>query len=198
MQEHHVTEYQDGIQLVQKKIPAKPLPIDPLKKLRLTIDYFYGPGTSKVMPSRGVEFEFSKATGRVRRARFGGELLCTFLPNGGIAFSIAGARMLSKSKKFRESCVTVSDDARPFVAAGRSVFCKHVVNVGKNIVPTLDVGILGIGGEVIAVGKAVLSSRMIEQFKRGVSVKVRIGIASHGLRQQTNEKNAATNGGIDG
>jgi uncharacterized protein with predicted RNA binding PUA domain len=60
---------------------------------------------------------------------------------------------------------------------GRSVFCKHVVWCGKNVRVSSDTPIL-FGNQVIAVGKAILSSEMISDFKRGVAIKVRDSLKS--------------------
>ena len=77
-----------------------------------------------------------------------------------------------KSKSFRENCVKISEDAASFVKEGRSVFCKHVIWCGKNIRISGETPVL-FNGEVIAVGKAVLSSEMISDFDRGVAIKTR-------------------------
>ena len=60
---------------------------------------------------------------------------------------------------------------------GRSVFCKHVIFCGKNVRVGSDTPII-FGNQVIAVGKAILSSEMISDFKRGVAVKVRDSLKS--------------------
>ncbi|MFB5614950.1 MAG: PUA domain-containing protein, partial [Candidatus Nitrosomaritimum yanchengensis] len=69
-------------------------------------------------------------------------------------------------------------DAAPFVEEGRSVFCKHVVSMGKNIRISSDTPIL-FKDNVIAVGRAALSSEMINDFERGVAIKVRDSLKSH-------------------
>ena len=38
-----------------------------------------------------------------------------------------------KNKTFKENCVEINKDAKPFVQEGRSVFCSHVVKCGKNV-----------------------------------------------------------------
>ncbi len=87
------------------------------------------------------------------------------------------AQLLIKSKKFKENCLEINADAAPFVEEGRSVFCKHVVWSGKNIRISSDTPIL-YKDRVIAVGRATLSSEMINDFERGVAVKVRDSLKS--------------------
>jgi conserved protein with predicted RNA binding PUA domain len=67
----------------------------------------------------------------------------------------------------------------PFVSEGRSLFCKHVKWCGSNIKVGSDVAIIdGSSGDsrVIAVGIAMLSSKLMKEYRRGVAVKVRQGI----------------------
>ncbi|MGH9878017.1 MAG: PUA domain-containing protein, partial [Nitrososphaerales archaeon] len=90
-----------------------------------------------------------------------------------LALTIFGAKLLLQSPKFKENCVTVNNDVSEFISNGKSVFCKHVVNCGNNVRVGSDVAVLDQDGNVIAVGKAVLSTKMIREFKRGVAVKVR-------------------------
>jgi uncharacterized protein with predicted RNA binding PUA domain len=63
------------------------------------------------------------------------------------------------------------------VEDGRSVFCNHVVWCGKNILISSEVPVL-FNSKVIAVGRAVLSSEMIQSQDRGVAVKIRDSLKS--------------------
>ncbi|MDQ4066171.1 MAG: hypothetical protein M3114_01130, partial [Thermoproteota archaeon] len=78
-------------------------------------------------------------------------------------------------------------EAIPFVSEGRSLFCKHVKWCGSNIKVGSDVAVIdgnssGDGNDdsssrrVVAVGIAMLSSRLLKQYRKGVAVKVRQGI----------------------
>lgn len=107
------------------------------------------------------------------------KLLFTLRIDGGLAITPYFAQVLLKSKKFRENCLEVDEDSKPFVENGSSVFCKHVVWCGKNILIGADVPVL-YKDTVIAVGRAVLSSRMIKSLKRGVAVKIRDSLKSLG------------------
>jgi uncharacterized protein with predicted RNA binding PUA domain len=94
-----------------------------------------------------------------------------------LAISIPFAQMLLQHKAFRENCIEINKDAAPFVQEGRSVFCKHVIWSGKNVRVASDTPIL-FENQVIAVGRSVLSSEMISNFKRGVAIKVRDSLKS--------------------
>ena len=87
------------------------------------------------------------------------------------------AQLLLKSKKFKENCIEINKDAAPFVSEGRSVFCKHVTWCGKNIQIASDTPVI-YQNRVIAVGKAVLSTKMISDLERGVAIKIRDSLKS--------------------
>ena len=150
--------------------------MDPVLKLKHTIDALFGVGISRHLPKQ-TEFFFSKRTGRIREVYHKQKLLCTLRIDGGLAISPYFAQILTKSKKFRENCVEVDNDSKPFVEDGRSVFCGHVVWCGKNIRIQGEVPVL-YRNKVIAVGKAILSSKMMRRQTIGVAVKVRDSLKS--------------------
>ena len=120
---------------------------------------------------------FSRKTGRIRTVSHEGKLLCTLRIDGGLAISPYFAQILLKSKTFKENCIEINQDAAPFVMEGKSVFCKHVVWCGNKVRISADTPVL-FKDRVIAVGKAVLSQKMISDFNRGVAVKVRDSLKS--------------------
>lgn len=151
--------------------------MDQTLKLKHTLDALFGNGVSKYLP-KNIEIVFSRKTGRIKTVSENGKLLCTLRIDGGLAISPYFAQILLKSKKFKENCLEVNQDAAPFVQDGKSVFCKHVVWCGKNIRIASDTPVL-YKNKVIAVGKAVLSSEMISDFNRGMAVRVRDSLKSH-------------------
>ena len=150
--------------------------MDPVLKLKHTIDALFGVGVSRHLPKQ-IEFFFSKRTGRIREVYHKQKLLCTLRIDGGLAISPYFAQILMKSKKFRENCVEIDKESKPFVEDGRSVFCGHIVSCGKNIRIQNDVPVL-YRNKVIAVGKAILSSKMISGQTIGVAIKVRNSLKS--------------------
>ena len=152
--------------------------MDSILKLKYTLDALFGIGISRHLPKE-IRITYSKRTGRIQHVFQNDKLLCTLRIDGGLAITSYFAQILLKSKKFRENCLEVDEDSKPFVENGSSVFCKHVMWCGKNILIGADVPIL-YKDTVIAVGRAVLSSRMIKSLKRGVAVKVRDTLKSPG------------------
>ncbi len=150
--------------------------MDHFVKLQQSLDALFGTGSSKYLP-KDIDIILSRKTGRIRTVSHKGKLLCTLRINGSLAISIDFAQTLLQSKTFRENCIEINKDAAPFVQEGRSVFCKHVVWCGKNVRVAADTPIL-FENRVIAVGRAILSSEMISDFKRGVAIKVRDSLKS--------------------
>ena len=118
-----------------------------------------------------------KKNGRIRSVFYDEKLLCTLRIDGGLAITPYFAQMLLKNKKFKENCLEIDSDSKPFVEEGRSVFCNHVVWCGKNIRISSDVPVL-FKSKVIAVGRAVLSSEMIQSQTRGVAIRIRDSLKS--------------------
>jgi uncharacterized protein with predicted RNA binding PUA domain len=157
-----------------------PLPIDAREKVCRHVDAIFGAGVSHALPTADMQFNFSKRTGRIKNFSIGGRLAVTLRTDGGLALTTAGAQyLLENSKQFRKNCVEPMREALPFVSEGRSLFCKHVKWCGSNIKVGSDVAIIdGSSGDsrVIAVGIAMLSSKLMKEYRRGVAVKVRQGI----------------------
>ena len=150
--------------------------MDSVLKIKHTLDALFGIGISKYLP-KDIQFSYSKRTGRIQHVYQNEFRLCTLRTDGGLAITPYFAKILMKSKKFRENCVEVDDDSKPFIENGNSVFSKHVIWCGKNILIGSDVPVLH-RNNVIAVGKAMLSSKMMKSLKKGVAVKIRDSLKS--------------------
>lgn len=146
------------------------------RRLSVIVDYLFGKGVSKALPSEGFRLYFSRRSGRVKLIYHEGKLFATVKPNGAMALSLYGASILAKSPAFKQNCVQVSDDVAEFVRSGRSVFCKFVKWAGKNIHPKGEVAIVNSEGKILGVGMAVLNGKVMRQFRAGVAVKVRKGL----------------------
>jgi predicted RNA-binding protein (TIGR00451 family) len=139
----------------------------------MMIDYIFGKGISKSIEFDRCEFRFSKKTGKLKTVTEDGKIIASIRFDGSIALSIYGAQILNKSPDFIQNCVIVSPEAEDFVAKGYSVFAKHVIECGVRIKPGSDVAILNNKYDIIAVGKAILSSKMMKAFDSGVAVNIR-------------------------
>jgi len=152
--------------------------LNPIEKIMMTVDYLFGRGVSRALPKSRLRFRISARTGKIRFVLVGRKLVGTFRPDGGLALTVFGANLLSKHRRFKRNCVVVAEEAVPFISEGRSVFAKHVIWCGSAIRPGSEVVVQTTRGKVIAVGKAILSAKMMKRFKVGPAVNVREGSKS--------------------
>lgn len=148
-----------------------------LKKIRGVASYQLGRGVGEALFRRGVMIVHSRRTGRIRHVYGDGKLLATLRASDGmLALAIEGAKLLMKSKRFK-NVVTVQIDVSKFIKNGRNVFAKHIVQANSSIRPEDEVIVIDEKGDLLATGRAFLSGEEMLFFKRGVAVRVRHGIS---------------------
>ncbi|MEM2994414.1 MAG: PUA domain-containing protein [Candidatus Bathyarchaeia archaeon] len=149
-----------------------------LKRIRSVADYQFGKGVGAILFPENVEIVYSKRTGRIRHIYLNGKMLATMRPTDGLfSISIEGAKRIAEKRNLAKCFVTVQNKVAKFIGEGGDVFAAHVVDADEEIRPKDEVIILDEDGNVLAVGKAVLSSIEMKAFKVGVAVKVRRGFA---------------------
>ncbi len=149
-----------------------------LETLRRIADYQLGKGAGDALFTNNIKIVFSRTTGRIRYIYMKDRLLATLRPTDSMfSLTVDGAKRLTRKTSLRHLWVKVSDDAAPFIAKGKSVFAKHVIDADEEILPQEEVIVLSKSGKVLAVGKAVLTGREMKMFKRGLAVRVRRGVA---------------------
>jgi predicted RNA-binding protein (TIGR00451 family) len=164
-------------------------------KFEMSLDYIFGSQTAGNIDYEDLAFQFSNRTGRPRQIvqKDSGDVLFSFRPNGSIAPTIIGAKLLWRWGHLRKKVgvrsrprwvVTVIDGVTEVVAQGKTVFCKHVFYCDDSLRPNEDVAIMNQKGELLAVGRTTISGLEMKQFKRGVAVKVRQGISQIGSRNE--------------
>ncbi|MEM1507184.1 MAG: PUA domain-containing protein [Candidatus Bathyarchaeia archaeon] len=147
-----------------------------LERIRKIADYQFGKGVGEHLFPDDVKIVFSKGTGRIRHVYLNGILLATLNPvTGFFSLTIEGARRVFSSMKVKRLWVKIRSDAVPFVEKGSDVFAKHVADSDEEILPGEEVIIIDDCGDVVAVGRALLSGAEMKAFKRGIAVKVRRG-----------------------
>lgn len=149
-----------------------------LETLRRIADYQLGKGAGDALLTNKVEIAFSRTTGRIRYIYMRNRLLATLRPTDGMfSLTIGGAKRLTRKASLERLWIKVSDDAAPFIAKGKSVFAKHIIDADEEIRPREEVIVLRKSGKVLAVGKAVLTGREMKIFGIGLAVHVRRGVA---------------------
>jgi len=147
-----------------------------LRRIRSIADYQYGAGVGDLLFPENVEIQYSPATGRIRYVILNGERIATLRPTDGmLSISVNAARGVKQHATSARCFVTVRSDVAKFVAEGKDLFAAHVVKADEDICAKDEVIVLNEVDEVIAVGRAMLSSAEMMAFKTGVAVKVRHG-----------------------
>jgi predicted RNA-binding protein (TIGR00451 family) len=158
--------------------------LNDLQKIRSVADYQFGRGVGTNLFPNDVKITYSKRTKKIRHIYLGKELLATLQPTTGFfVLTIAGAKRMVGEVKPLRLWVKIQDDVESFVAKGRSVFAKHVIDADSEIRPQEEVIVLNGKNMVVAVGRALLTGKEMKAFKRGVAVRVRRGVAEKKLRR---------------
>ncbi len=154
-----------------------------LQKIRSIGDYQFGKGYGKKLFPDDVKITYSKRTGRIRYVFSDQDRLVTLRPTDSLfSLTIKGAERLIETG-YSNLRVMVNEEAAPFIAEGRSVFAKHIVEADMEIRPQEEVIVVDDKNKVLAVGKAVLTGKEMKSFKKGVAVRVRRGSAEKIDRQ---------------
>jgi len=149
---------------------------DALRRIRSVADYQFGRDVGTALFPENVKIAFSRKTGRVRHIYLDGKRLATMRPTDGFfSLSIEGAKRIAHKEQNAKCFVAVQDDIADFIADGGDVFAKHIVKADDEIRSRDEVIVFDEEGEVLAVGRAILSGEEMKAFKRGVAVKVRRG-----------------------
>ena len=149
-----------------------------LQKIRSIADYQFGGGVGRKLFPNEVRIVYSKRTGRIRHIYLGEKMLATLRPTDGLfSLTILGAERIMERVRPQKLWVRIQEEAEPFVAKGKSVFAKHVVDAYEEIRLQEEVIVVNEKSEVLAVGRAMLSGNEMKMFRRGVAVRVRKGIA---------------------
>jgi len=153
-----------------------------LETARGKISYIYGKEAARKIFSDSSKLRVTlSGTGRVRHLYLDDELLFTLrMEDGYLLPTLRGAELISYS-------VVVSEDAAPFVRRGKSVMAKSVIDLSPDLIPGVEVAVKTKQGEIIAVGRLLLSPEEILSVKRGVAVKVRDAVSRERSEESLSE-----------
>jgi conserved protein with predicted RNA binding PUA domain len=152
------------------------LMVDNLAKVRSIADYQFGKGVGTLLFPDNIEIQYSPRTGRIRYINLHGERLATLRPTDGLlSLSLKAAQFMTNNIPFAKCFVIVQNDVSKYIAAGGDVFAVHVVKVDSEVGAKDEVIAVDENGQVLAVGRATLSSKEMKAFKTGVAVKTRHG-----------------------
>ena len=152
--------------------------VERLSRVRMIADYQFGKGTGKELFPEGSTFQLSR-TKRVRQVLHSAKRIATARAKDGFfTLSIEGASVIHKLLSGKKLRVVVSDDAAPFVEAGKTAFAKHVIDIDPELRAGEEVLITDKNDRLLATGQLLLSPAEIRDLDSGAAVDVRAGIAS--------------------
>jgi uncharacterized protein with predicted RNA binding PUA domain len=159
-----------------------------LKRIRYIADYQFGRGAGKALFPDSVRFLVSPKTGRVRQIVDEGIRIATIKPSSGLfSLSIEGARRLHSLFPFPNLRVVVLSEVSEFIAEGKNVFARHVIDVDRGIRAEDEVIVVDENDNLLATGRAVLGAIEMLSFERGVAVNVRAGVGKKGVKEERGE-----------
>jgi len=72
-----------------------------------------------------------------------------------------------------KNCVMINNEIEQFIKVGGSVFNKHIMDAGENILLDSEAIIINENKKLIGVGKALTSHDIMKRSKIGAAIKVR-------------------------
>ena len=97
---------------------------NPLGKVRSVADFQFGKGVGAVLFPEGVEFEYSKRTGRIRFINLNGERLATLRPTDGLlSLEIKAAKPYGECARCQVLCNHTNDVSKYTACAVTCLWC---------------------------------------------------------------------------
>jgi len=121
---------------------------------------------------RSVQGERSRRTGRLRSVGRAGRTWFVVGTDGVVRPTFHGGAQLATLLGEGRGRVVASDDAAPFVTAGRSLFARFVVAADPALAPDQTALVVDRSDTVLAVGRLLLAPHEMGHFQRGVAVRV--------------------------
>ncbi len=169
-------------------VPALPGPggpqgqvdLDRLQVVR-TCDWQFGAGAGAAFTEGKLTIEKSRATGKIRTVHLDGEHVLSLRAHDGFwTLKPAGGRILHHALAAPRNRVVVSADSVPFNRAGKSVMAAFVKAVDPELRPYDECLVVDESDALVAVGQLLLAPDEAPDFRKGMVVKVREGVATPG------------------
>ncbi|RLI80479.1 pseudouridine synthase [Archaeoglobales archaeon] len=152
---------------------------DNLSIVRRIADYQFGKGAGKTLFPEDCRFILSPSSGRIRQIMDAkGVRIATMKADSGwFTLGIEGAKRLHNFFDYPKLRVVVLNEISMFIAEGKNVFAKHVVDVDEKIRANDEVIVVDEDDNLLATGKCMLSAFEMLEMRRGVAVSVRQSIS---------------------
>ena len=137
-----------------------------VKRALMIIAYLYGWGAAVKVAELKPEVAYNPVLKRVKHVKAGGRVLFSIRASDGLLIpTIDGARLV-------DSRIVVSREAAKFASEGRNIPAKAIKGV-VNVVQNMDAAVVDEDGNIVAVGRLLVSPGELNGLSRGFVVKVR-------------------------
>jgi 7-cyano-7-deazaguanine tRNA-ribosyltransferase len=167
----------DEYALVTSEEPLKhPIDFD-RRRISAVTDMQFGQGASEALFAGKIHIVKSKRTGKIRNIICDGSHVASMRAEDGLfTLKIDGGRRLHKRMKYPLLRVVVTDDAVPFVRAGKSVFAKFVSECDPDLRPFDECVLVDEQDMFLGIGRTLLTRDEMLSFRHGMAVKTRESI----------------------
>ncbi len=142
-----------------------------LRQVTGLLAWEYGPLVAGLLVGE-LRAERSRSSGRLRRLMHDAAAWFHVGTDGLARPTFRGASELRPLLTEGRGRVVVADDAREFVAAGRSLFARFVVAADAGLRPGSSALLVDRSDELLAVGRLLLAPSEMARMQRGVAVRV--------------------------
>ncbi len=149
-----------------------------LRKIKAISDYQFGQDITDILFEKidHIRIERSRNTDRIRHVYFHEDLLLSFRPtNGFFTLTHFSANKIIKKASTPRLRVIVLTEISEYIIKGRNVFCKHVLDLDKNLRPMDEVIVVNQEDKLLAIGRLKLPAYQVHYFGSGIAVVVRKG-----------------------
>lgn len=155
----------------------RPPTSEELKELRAIAAYQFGISGDDLIPPH-VTLVLSKRTMRVRMLLLDNKKYLS-LRAGDHRFNlhVPSGLVLNRLLPHPRLRVYVKDEYAEFIAKGGNLFARHALMADPLIRPNDEVLVVDSSGNLLAVGRAVMSGWELAYYKRGEAVRIREGIS---------------------
>jgi len=150
-----------------------------LRRIKGISDYQFGPDITDILfdDIENISIKRSKNTNKIRYIYYKDNLMLTLRPNNGFfTLSLVSAKKIIDTTPIPKMRVIILNDVQEFIKKGRSVFCKHVVNIDENLRSMDEVIVVNEDDELLAIGRLKIPVTYVKTFKSGIAVLVRKGV----------------------
>jgi 7-cyano-7-deazaguanine tRNA-ribosyltransferase len=175
MEDLEVTKAESASKLIEL-IPTETEPREDWnrRKLRAVLAFQWGREAASLADLDGLNFDISRATGKIRHVREDEDLLFTMVPTTGLLTpTFTGGERLLKTGLDKRYIVIIDDEVSEFVEDGKSALAKFVKESSSNLRAGEEVLVTDQQNCLLGVGRAILTGKEMLGFDRGVAVNIR-------------------------